>query len=154
MINTPPPLTVAQTRAFAGIDPTGSGLWTSSAIGGAMPSPHDAWQQTAVEATATGAKISVFVEADFTGTGFAAHLDAWFDKAELTTSAPPTNTPVPQPTSPPVVVQPTPCLPRPHQRPCPRKPRAQPDPHPPHPHPNRWLHLHQRFWRYQCQRLA
>ena len=97
-------------RIRVGIDPTGSGLWTSSAIVWSNAiSPHDAWQQTAVEATATGAKISVFVEADFTGTGFCrAHLDAWFDKAELTTSAPPpTNTPVPQPTSPPVVVQPT-----------------------------------------------
>lgn len=93
----------------AGIDPNGSGLWTDSDVvwGGAV-SPHDTgnqanWQQAVVEATATGDQITVFVSANLMGANFCrAHLDVWFDAAQLVEAAPPpTNTPVPQPTQPP-----------------------------------------------------
>lgn len=102
--------TSANMRVRVGIDPTGSGLWSSSAIqwSGAV-SPHDNWQQAAIEATATGSKITVFIEADFTGANQCrAHLDIWFDKAELIEAGPPpTATSAPLPTNPPVQVQPT-----------------------------------------------
>ena len=91
-------------RVRVGVDPTGGGLWTSGNIvwSGAI-GPHDNWQQVAVEVPVTGSKISVFVEGDFSGPNQCrAHLDIWFDKAELIAAGPPpTNTPLPQPTSPP-----------------------------------------------------
>ena len=87
-----------------GIDPTGSGQWNSGSMvrSGAI-SPHDSWQSVSVEATASGSTITVLLEADTTGANNCrAHLDVWFDQAELVeVGPPPTNTPVPQPTSPP-----------------------------------------------------
>ena len=100
-------------RVRVGIDPTGGGNWSSpSIVWGNAVSPHDNWQQAVVETAATGNKISVFVEADFSGPNQCrAHLDSWFDKAELiaVNAAPaPTNTPVPQPAAPqPPAPQPT-----------------------------------------------
>ena len=81
-----------------GIDPTGSGLWSSSSIiWSSAISPHDNWQQVAVEATTTGDRISVFISANFGGPGFCRkHLDVWFDGAALESTAPavpPTNVP-------------------------------------------------------------
>lgn len=78
-------------RIRVGIDPNGGGVWTAGSIVWSQPiNPHDNWGQTAVEATATGSKVTVFIEADFTGANYCrAHLDAWFDKAELISSAPP-----------------------------------------------------------------
>jgi len=94
-------------RARVGIDPTGQGLWSSGNIvwSGAV-SPHDNWQQMSVEATASGDKISVFLEGDVSGANNCrAHLDIWFDKAEVVSAAPPpTNTPTPAPV---VIVPPT-----------------------------------------------
>ncbi len=103
-------------RVRVGIDPNGGGNWTSpSIVWGNAISPHDNWQQAVVETAVTGDRISVFVEADFSGPNQCrAHLDSWFDKAELiavNTAPPPTNTPVPaapQPPAPqPPAVQPT-----------------------------------------------
>ena len=99
-----------------GIDPNGSGLWSDSdVVWGAAGSPHDSgnqtnWQQFTTEATATGGQITVFVQADFGGANQCrAHLDVWFDKAEVVEVGPPaTNTPAPLPTSPPVVNTPVP----------------------------------------------
>lgn len=102
--------TSANMRVRVGIDPTGSGLWSSpSIVWSGTISPHDNWQQVAVDATATGSKITVFIEADFTGANQCrAHLDIWFDKAELVESGPPpTATSPPAPTAAPVQVQPT-----------------------------------------------
>lgn len=92
-----------------GIDPNGSGLWTDSDITwGGSGSPHMSggsgnWQQFSVEATATGSSVTVFVAANLGGANQCrAHLDIWFDKAELVVVGPaPTNTSPPQPTSPP-----------------------------------------------------
>jgi hypothetical protein len=87
----------------AGIDPNGSGLWTDADVvwGGAI-SPHDSgnqanWQQAVVEATATGSQITVFVAANLMGANNCrAHLDVWFDAAQLLEAGPPpTNTPAP-----------------------------------------------------------
>lgn len=90
----------------AGIDPNGSGLWLDSdVIWSASSSPHDTWQQFAVETTATGNKITVFVAADWAVKGVNQcykYLNTYFDDAALLETAPPaTNTPPPPPTSPP-----------------------------------------------------
>lgn len=93
----------------AGIDPNGSGLWSDGdVVWGGSASPHDPgnqanWQQVSVEATAAGNQVTVFIAADLRGANNCrAHLDVWFDQAQLTeTGPPPTNTPPPQPTSPP-----------------------------------------------------
>lgn len=89
-----------------GIDPNGSGLWNDSDVKwSGFIQPHDTWQQASVEITATGDKVTVFTAADYGLQGVnqcRAHLDVWFDTAELiAVGPPPTNTPVPQPTSPP-----------------------------------------------------
>lgn len=89
-----------------GIDPNGSGLWNDADVKwSGFIQPHDTWQQVSVEITATGDKVSVFTAADYGLQGVnqcRAHLDVWFDTAELIeVGPPPTNTPVPQPTSPP-----------------------------------------------------
>lgn len=93
----------------AGIDPNGSGLWSDGDIvWGAAGSPHMGgeegnWQQFTVEATATGNEITVFASANLVGANQCrAHLDVWFDNAQLVEAGPPpTNTPPPQPTQPP-----------------------------------------------------
>jgi hypothetical protein len=93
----------------AGIDPNGSGLWTDGDIvWGAAGSPHDGgnqanWQQFSVETTATGSQVTVFVSADLSGANQCrAHLDVWFDGAQLVEAGPPpTATSPPQPTQPP-----------------------------------------------------
>jgi cell division septation protein DedD len=88
----------------AGIDPNGSGLWSDGDIAwSGSGSPHDNWQSFSVEATATGGTITIFAAANLGGANQCrAHLDVWFDKAELIVAGPPpTNTPPPQPTSPP-----------------------------------------------------
>ncbi len=108
-----------------GIDPNGSGLWYDGDIvwSGAL-NPHDSWQQAAVEAVATGGKVTVFVSADLGAPGACrAHLDVWFDQASLTALAPPpTATPLPQPTRPPATA--TPILPTA----TPEPPTATPEP--------------------------
>lgn len=93
----------------AGIDPNGSGLWSDSDIvWGAAGSPHMGgaegnWQQFTVEATASGNEVTVFASANLAGANQCrAHLDVWFDNAQLVEAGPPpTNTPPPQPTQPP-----------------------------------------------------
>jgi hypothetical protein len=102
-------------RVRVAIDPTGSGNWTNaSLVWSNAVSPHDSWEQAAVEVTATGDKLSLFVEADMSGVNNCrAHLDAWFDKAELTavnTAPPPAPT---LPPLPPAVVNPPPVVPQP-----------------------------------------
>lgn len=89
-----------------GIDPNGSGLWyEGDVVWSGYINPLDTWQQVSVEVTATGDKVSVYTSADYGVKGAnqcRAHLDTWFDSAELVeVGPPPTNTPVPQPTSPP-----------------------------------------------------
>lgn len=89
-----------------GIDPNGSGIWSDGDVKwSGLIQPHDQWQQVSVEVTATGNKVSVFTAADYGLEGVnqcRAHLDVWFDTAELIeVGPPPTNTPLPQPTSPP-----------------------------------------------------
>ncbi|MCA9919209.1 MAG: hypothetical protein KC445_14715 [Anaerolineales bacterium] len=89
-----------------GIDPNGSGLWNDADVKwSGFIQPHDTWQQATVEVTATGDKVTVFTAGDYGLQGVnqcRAHLDVWFDSAELIeVGPPPTNTPVPQPTSPP-----------------------------------------------------
>ncbi len=89
-----------------GIDPNGSGLWNDADVKwSGFIQPHDTWQQASVEVTATGSKITVFTAGDYGLQGVnqcRAHLDVWFDTAELIeVGPPPTSTPVPQPTSPP-----------------------------------------------------
>ncbi|MBK7918784.1 MAG: hypothetical protein IPJ94_21505 [Chloroflexi bacterium] len=91
----------------AGIDPSGNGgiwydgdiVWSGSA------NPHDTWQQVSVEAVATGTQISVYTSANWAVAGVnqcRAHLDVWFDTAEvIAVGPPPTNTPLPLPTLPP-----------------------------------------------------
>lgn len=91
----------------AGLDPNGSGLWTDAdVVWGGAASPHDTgnqanWQQVSVEATATGNQVTVFVSANLMGANNCrAHLDVWFDAAQLVeVGPPPTNTPPPQPTA-------------------------------------------------------
>ncbi len=96
-----------QMNVRAGIDPSGNGgiwydgdiVWSGSA------NPHDNWQQVTVEATAVNSTITVYTSANWAVQGVnqcRAHLDVWFDSAELIeVGPPPTNTPPPQPTSPP-----------------------------------------------------
>ncbi len=95
----------------AGIDPNGSGLWNDAdVVWGGSASPHMSggfgnWQQVSVETTATGSQITVFVAANLAGANQCrAHLDVWFDKAEIAVVGPaatPTSPPPPpQPTSP------------------------------------------------------
>ncbi len=89
-----------------GIDPNGSGLWyDSDTVWSGKINPLDGWQQVSVEVTATGDKMSVYTSANWGIPGAnqcRAHVDTWFDTAELVeVGPPPTNTPVPQPTSPP-----------------------------------------------------
>lgn len=89
-----------------GIDPNGSGLWyEGDVVWSGKINPLDGWQQVSVEATATGDKVSVYTSANWGIPGAnqcRAHIDTWFDSAELVeVGPPPTSTPVPQPTSPP-----------------------------------------------------
>ncbi|WP_420629476.1 hypothetical protein [Candidatus Leptofilum sp.] len=89
-----------------GLDPNGSGLWNDADVQwSGFIQPHDTWQSASVEVTATGDKVTVFAAADYGLQGVnqcRAHLDIWFDSAELIEVGPlPTNTPMPQPTSPP-----------------------------------------------------
>ncbi len=91
-----------------GIDPNGSGLWSDGdVVWGGSGSPHMGggsgnWQQFVVEATATGNRMTVFVQGDNSGANQCrGHLDVWFDKAELIEAGPPpTNTPPPPPPQP------------------------------------------------------
>jgi hypothetical protein len=87
----------------AGIDPEGRGLWYQGVVWGGAISPHDNWQTAVVNVTAVSDKITVYAQADLSGANFCrAHLDVWFDKAELVAAAPPaTNTPLPPPPPPP-----------------------------------------------------
>lgn len=90
----------------AGLDPNGSGLWSDGDVAwSGIGNPHDTWQQFAVEATATGDKMTVFVAADWGVKGVNQcykFLNTYFDDAALVETAPPaTNTPPPPPTSPP-----------------------------------------------------
>ncbi len=95
--------TALQMNMRAGIDPNGSGQWNDADIvWGASGSPHDAWQQFTVSATATGNQITVFTGADWGVTGVnqcRQFLDTWVDAAELVTQTPPTATPAPAQTS-------------------------------------------------------
>ncbi len=72
-------------KVRVGIDPNGAGLWTSSDIIWSAPiTPHDNWQQAAIEVATSGDKITVFIAADFAGPGQCRkHLDIWFDAANL-----------------------------------------------------------------------
>ena len=95
-----------QMNIQVGIDPNASGLWLyQDVVWGGIINPHDTWQTATVEATATTNTITVFTHADWGIEGVnqcRKHLDVWFDTAELIeVGPPPTNTPVPQPTSPP-----------------------------------------------------
>ena len=93
------------TQTRAGVDLSGSGNWTNASVQGAAGSPHDTWQQFSVEFTATGDKATVFAMTDWgiSGTNQCRQfMSNYFDAAELVeVGPPPTNTPVPQPTSPP-----------------------------------------------------
>ncbi|HRQ36477.1 MAG TPA: hypothetical protein PLD25_01000 [Chloroflexota bacterium] len=100
-----------QSNVRVGIDPNGSGLWNDAdVVWGATANPLDTWQQVSVEVTATGNQISVFTSANWGVQGVnqcRAHLDTWFDAAELIqVGPPPTNTPAPLPTQPPPPPQP------------------------------------------------
>ncbi|NCF64629.1 MAG: hypothetical protein GWP61_01560 [Chloroflexi bacterium] len=98
----------------AGIDPNGSGLWNDGdVVWGTSGSPHDAWQQFSVEATAAGDKMTVFTSANLGVPNVnqcLQFLDTWFDSAELVAaSPPPSNTPPPAPPAAPAPVDtPTP----------------------------------------------
>lgn len=102
--------------ARAGIDPNGGGsMLSGNIVWGPSGSPHMSggtanWQQFSVEATAAGGKITVFAEANNGGANNCrAHLDIWFDKAELVEAGPPpTNTPPPPPPAPVVTNTPVP----------------------------------------------
>jgi len=108
--------TIVNLGVRGGIDPNGSGLWSDGDIvWGASGSPHMSggqgnWQQFSVEATATAAQISVFVQGDTGGANNCrAHLDVWFDKAELVEAGPPpTNTRPPAPPQPVITNTPVP----------------------------------------------
>ena len=97
-----PSETGMQINMRVGIDPNGSGLWNDAdVVWSNAGSPHDTWQQFVVEATATGNQITVFTSANWAVTGVnqcRAHLDTWFDTAELVAQTPPTATPAPLPT--------------------------------------------------------
>ncbi|MBP6015805.1 MAG: hypothetical protein KA586_03735 [Candidatus Promineofilum sp.] len=106
-----PSETGLQINMRAGIDPNGSGVWSDSdVVWSGAGSPHDVWQPFTVEATATGNQITVFTAADWGVTGVnqcRAHLDTWFDTAELVAQTPAPPTAAPQPTAaPPVATQP------------------------------------------------
>lgn len=94
--------TSLQMNMRAGIDPNGSGLWSDSdVVWGSAGSPHDAWQEFSVQATATGNQITVFTSANWGVTGVnqcRQFLDTWYDAAQLVAQTPPTDTPPPQPT--------------------------------------------------------
>jgi hypothetical protein len=94
-----PSETGLQINTRAGIDPNGSGTWSDAdVVWGAAGSPHDTWQAFSVQATATGNQITVFTSADWGVTGVnqcRAHLDTWYDSAELVLQTPPTPTPAP-----------------------------------------------------------
>lgn len=88
----------------AGIDPTGGTAWHGpDVVWGGAGSPHDNWQQFSVEVTAVSNQITVFTSANLTQAGVnqcLAHLDTWYDAAELVVvQIPPTvtNTPPPPP---------------------------------------------------------
>lgn len=99
--------TAVSMAVSAGIDPNGSGLWTDAdVVWGGAAAPHDTgnqanWQQVTVEATATGNQMTVFVSASLMGANNCrAHLDVWFDAAQLVEAGPPpTSTLPPQPTA-------------------------------------------------------
>ncbi|MCO5187925.1 MAG: hypothetical protein M9918_07005 [Anaerolineae bacterium] len=112
-----------------GIDPNGSGLWNDGDIvWGPTINPTGQWLQIpAVQATATGGQVTVFIQANPSGPGNCrAHIDSWFDAASLTAvtaAPPPTNTPAPpapNPTLPPA--------PQPTATPVPAEPTATPVP--------------------------
>lgn len=95
-----------QSNVKVGIDPNGSGLWNDAdVVWSGKINPLDNWQQISVEATATGNLITVFTSANYGVEGVnqcRKHLDFWADAASLVeVGPPPTNTPVPLPTSPP-----------------------------------------------------
>jgi len=96
-----------QMNVRAGIDPSGNGgyWYDGDIVWSGAANPHDTWQQVSVEAVATGNQISVYTSANWAVAGVnqcRAHLDVWFDTAEVIAVGPaPTNTPPPQPTSPP-----------------------------------------------------
>ncbi|MCW5862429.1 MAG: carbohydrate binding domain-containing protein [Anaerolineae bacterium] len=102
--------TALQMNMRAGIDPNGSGPWNDAdVVWGAAGSPHDAWQQFTVSATATGNQITVFTGADWGVTGVnqcRQFLDTWVDAAELAAQTPPPATAAPtQPPPTPAPVQ-------------------------------------------------
>ena len=94
----------------AGIDPAGRGNFIANfneIAWGPAGSPHmngsqANWQQFSVEATAAGSQITLFAMANLVGAGQCrAHMDVWFDSAELIEiGPPPTNTPPPPPPQP------------------------------------------------------
>ena len=96
-----------QMNIKAGIDPSGNGgyWYDSDIVWSGSANPHDNWQQVSVEATAVNSTITVYTSANWAVKGVnqcRAHLDVWFDTAELIeVGPPPTNTPLPLPTSPP-----------------------------------------------------
>lgn len=94
----------------ARIDPQGRGQWNAvGLVSGAAGSPHDTWQQFSVEATASGSQLTVFVAANFKDSQCTAHMDVWFDDAQLVeVGPPPTNTPLPPPPAPVVTNTPVP----------------------------------------------
>jgi hypothetical protein len=99
-----------QMNIQAGIDPSGNGgyWYDSDIVWSGSANPHDNWQQVSVEATAVNSVITVYTSANWAVKGVnqcRAHLDVWFDAAELVEAGPPpTDTPPPQPTSPPAPV--------------------------------------------------
>lgn len=106
-----------QMNVKAGIDPSGNGgIWyDNDIVWSASANPHDTWQQVSVEATAVNSTITVYTSANWAVKGVnqcRAHLDVWFDTAELISVGPAaTNTPLPQPTSPPAAVVPNTVVP-------------------------------------------
>ncbi len=100
----------------AGIDPNGGGsMLSGNIVWGASGSPHMSggdgnWQPFSVEATAATNKITVFASANNGGANQCrAHLDIWFDKAELVEAGPaPTNTAPPPPPPPAITNTPVP----------------------------------------------
>ncbi|MCP4362202.1 MAG: hypothetical protein GY796_29700 [Chloroflexi bacterium] len=93
-------------KVRVGIDPDGSGVWNDGdVVWSGKINPLDNWQQVSLEVTAAGSQISVFTSANWGVKGVnqcRAHLDIWFDAAELIeVGPPPTNTPPPAPTQPP-----------------------------------------------------
>ncbi len=91
----------------AAVDLSGGNNW-GGATAGAIGSPHETWQEFSVQFTATGNKVTLFTIADTAVNGVnqcRAKLNTYYDDAQLIEVAPPaTNTPLPQPTSPPAPV--------------------------------------------------